>query len=89
MKKQIITAGIIAAAATTTGLVGVGVANAETGDTSTNPMSSLVDAIAKKFNLNKDEVQTVFDEDRQARDAECETEVKTEVAKLVTDGKMT
>lgn len=89
MKKQLITAGIVAAAATTTGFVGVGIASAQTGESSTNPMSQLVDSIAKKFNLNKDEVQKVFDENQATREQERETATKEKVAKLVTDGKLT
>ncbi|MEO5950555.1 MAG: hypothetical protein ABIQ04_03845 [Candidatus Saccharimonadales bacterium] len=88
MKKQLITAGIV----TTIGLAGVagvGIASASTNPTQSNPMSSLVDAIASKFNLNKTDVQKVFDDQRTAKQAEQETKVKADLAKLVTDGKLT
>jgi len=89
MRKQLIAAGI-ATAVGVTGLAGMSVANAATDTTnSTNPMSSLVDALATKFNLDKDDVQTVFDEQRTKMEAEREAEVKQEVAQLVTDGKIT
>jgi len=89
MRKQLIAAGI-ATAVGVTGLVGVNVVNAATDtSSSTNPMSSLVDAIASKFSLNKDDVQAVFDEQRDKMEAEREAEAKQEVAQLVTDGKLT
>ena len=36
---------------------------------------SLVDRVATKFNLNKADVQAVFDEDREARQAERAAEL--------------
>jgi len=90
MKKQLVVAGIVAGIATA-GVMGVGIANAaaDTSTTTTNPMSSLVDAIASKFNLNKTEVQAVFDAQRTQMEANREATVKKEVAQLVTDGKIT
>ena len=89
MKKQLAIAGIVAGI-TTAGITGVGIANAASTTTnSTNPMSSLVDAIASKFNLNKSDVQAVFDQQRTQMEANREAEVKKEVAQLVTDGKIT
>lgn len=70
------------------GLTGVQIANAAT-DTSSSPMSSLVDAVASKFNLNKAEVQAVFDEQHEKMHAEREADLKEKVAQLVTDGKLT
>lgn len=89
MKKQLAIAGLVAGIATA-GVTGVGIANAATTSTSTtNPMSSLVDALATKFNLNKTEVQAVFDAQRTQMEANREAEIKKEVAQLVTDGKIT
>lgn len=89
MKKQLAIAGLVAGIATA-GVTGVGIANAATtSTTSTNPMSSLVDAIASKFNLNKSDVQAVFDAQRTQMQAEREAQIKEEVAQLVTDGKIT
>ncbi len=51
--------------------------------------SSLVDKIASKFNLNKDEVQKVFDENRAAHEAEHEQDFKDKLATLVKEGKIT
>lgn len=90
MKKQLMVAGLVAGI-TTAGLTTAGIASAAT-DTSantTNPMSSLVDAIASKFNLDKSEVQSVFDEQRTKMTEERETKIKEKVAQLVTDGKIT
>lgn len=90
MKKSIIAAGAIATIGIA-GLTGVAAANAESASSSssTNPMSSLVDALASKFNLNKTDVQAVFDAQKTKMHEERETTVKAEVAKLVTDGKIT
>lgn len=89
MKKQLAIAGLVAGIATA-GVAGMGIANAATTTaSSTNPMSSLVDAVASKFNLNKADVQAVFDEQKTKMEAERETEAKADVAQLVTDGKIT
>jgi len=89
MKKQLMVAGMVAATGLA-GLTGVSVANAETNASSTtNQMSSLVDALAAKFNLNKTDVQKVVDEQHAKMQAEREQEVKDKVAALVTDGKLT
>lgn len=83
----------IAATAATIGIAGLGasVASAATNDnaTKTDPMSSLVEKIASKFNLNKTEVQQVFDEQRTAMEAEREQNAKDRLAQLVKDGKLT
>jgi predicted phage gp36 major capsid-like protein len=88
MKKYLVAAGIVTAASVA-GLTGYAAVNAATDTNSTNPMSSLVSAIAKKFNLQTSDVQAVFDEQRSSMEAERETKVKEEVAQLVTDGKLT
>lgn len=90
MKKQLAIAGLVAGI-TTAGIATAGIASAatDTSSNSTNPMSSLVDAIASKFNLNKSEVQAVFDEQKTKMETEREAKVKEEVAQLVTDGKLT
>jgi Skp family chaperone for outer membrane proteins len=89
MKKMLAAAGI-ATVIGATGLTSVGIVNAaSTTNTSTDPMSSLVDAIASKFNLSKSDVQSVFDAQRTEMEAQHETKVKAKVAQLVTDGKLT
>lgn len=89
MKKYLAVAGI-ASVIGVAGLTGVGVVNAAANSsTSTDPMSSLVDALASKFNLNKSDVQSVFDAQRTKMEADHEATIKAEVAQLVTDGKIT
>jgi hypothetical protein len=84
---------VIAATAATIGITGLGagIAHAATSSentTKTDSMSKLVEAVASKFNLNKTEVQQVFDDQKVAIQAEHEQNIKEQVAKLVTDGKI-
>lgn len=83
----------VAAAVATIGVAGLGagVAHAATSSTTTktDPMSGLVDAIATKFNLNKSDVQQVVDDQKSKMDVQREQKIKDDVAKLVTDGKIT
>ena len=51
--------------------------------------TSIVDKIASKFNLNKADVQKVFDEDRTAHEAEREQQAATKLADLVKAGTLT
>lgn len=88
MKKYIVAAGIVTAAGLT-GVTGFAVANAATNSTTGNPMSNLVDAVAKKFNLKTSDVQSVFDEQKATMDAQREQDAKDQVAQLVKDGKLT
>ncbi len=88
MKKQLLAAGV-ATVIGVTGL-GAGVAHAATSsEENDGPMSSLVSAIATKFNLDKTQVQEVFDAQREAMEKEREEKVQTELKQLVTDGKLT
>lgn len=88
MKKQLMVAGL-ATIVGVTGLVGAGVANAATDTSSSDPMSGLVQAVATKFNLKTTDVQAVFDEQHTKMQEERETEIKKDVAQLVSDGKIT
>lgn len=56
---------------------------------SNNPQDSLVDKIATKFNLNKDEVKQVFDEERQAHEAEHQQQIGEYLQSKVDDGTIT
>jgi len=49
------------------------------GDGKNNPMNSLAQAIATKFNLDKTEVQKAFDEQRQAMKIEKQAKNETEI----------
>lgn len=79
---------IIAATVGTVGvasMVGSGLANAATGTAGT----SLVDKIASTFNLNKADVQKVFDQNRSDREAQQQAKVEADLSQAVTDGKIT
>lgn len=84
MKKgKMMIAGAVAAAS----LLGLG--GASIASAATSGHDGLIDKIATKFNLKKEDVKALFEEDRAARDAERTAEVETQLAKLVTDGKIT
>ena len=87
MKKQLIVAGL-ATAVGVTGITGVGIASAATS-TDQDSNTSLVDAIAHKFNLKTADVQSVFDEQRDQQEAAGDAEVAEELKQLVSDGKLT
>ncbi len=55
----------------------------------TNPMDSLVTKISTKFNLNKDDVQKVFDEQKTEMDAQRQQAVTDQLNQAVKDGKLT
>lgn len=58
-----------------------------------NPMAGLVSAIAKKFNLQESDVQTVFNEYRETKQTQMQARRDENMAdalkKVVTDGKIT
>lgn len=57
--------------------------------TQQNHMTSLVQKIASKFGLKEADVQSVFDEDHKALQAERQAQYETRLTQLVTDGKIT
>lgn len=67
-------------------LAGVGMVSAASN---TDHQDSLVSKIATKFNVNKEDVQKLFDEERAARQAEHEKEVSDRLQKLVDAGTIT
>lgn len=81
-KPAIILASLGAGAILT--VAGMGAVTAQ-GDGSSN----LVDKISSKFNLNKTEVQKVFDEERDARQEEHKKKLEERLAQAVKDGKLT
>lgn len=77
---------VAAAAAVTIGgasIIGVNAVSAET------PGDTLVEKIATRFNLNQDEVQAVFDEQRAEREAERATQLSERLQAKVDDGTIT
>lgn len=92
MKKIKYSRRLIAAAAIIAslgiGAIGIGTtfaAQAEPED----GMASLVEAIAEKFDLSVSDVQAVFDEQREQKQAEREAKEAERLAQEVTDGKIT
>jgi len=81
--------------ATIVGAVGTGVlftgsvANAESETTGSDPMSSLIEKLSSTFNLDKDKVQQVFDDQRTEMEAKREEEVAERLNALVSEGKIT
>lgn len=69
------------------GVAGAGIASA--ANDTTGGQSSLIEKLASKFNLNKDEVAAVFTADRQEHQAQRQAEQTQRVAQAVTDGKLT
>lgn len=91
MKKALIAAAVTTAVGLTS-VIGIGAAHAETTSTtssSSNPMSSLIQKIATKFNLKESDVQAVFDENKAEMDAKNEASLVSQQAQLVKDGKLT
>lgn len=82
-RKSLIAAGMVAGLA----LVAVGSVASAHGDAANG--GSLVDKLSQRFNLNKDDVQKVFDEERTARDAEHEQHYEERLTQAVKDGKLT
>jgi hypothetical protein len=68
------------------GLAGAGIASA---NTAAGGQGSLIDKLATKFNLDKNEVAAVFQEDRQARHAEMAAKQTERLAQAVKDGRLT
>lgn len=69
--------------------IGIGGSSLVSAQTSGSDQDSLANKIAQKFNLKSDDVKAVFDEDRQAKEAEQTTKVTAELDTLVKDGKLT
>lgn len=85
MKKNL----LIVASMATVGLgLGVPAVMANTASAQSNN-NSIVDKISSKFNLNKSDVQKVFDEERANHMAEREKAFADRLATLVKDGKIT
>ena len=78
----------IAAVVTSVGVATLGGYSAASA-ASQNNSGNLVDRLASKFNLNKNEVKAVFDEERTARQAEMEQRQAERLQKLVDEGKLT
>lgn len=78
---------LVAGAVTMVGVGGLSVQTAA-AMASTNH-DSLIDKIAQKFNLNKDEVKSLFEEERTKMKVEHEQKMSQRLRKLVERGKIT
>jgi len=86
-----ITKSMLAAGAVTTvavaSLTGLGVASAHSSNNGNG--NGLVDRVATTFGLNKDEVQTVFDEQKTEMHEQMEQNREQHLQSLVDDGTLT
>lgn len=85
-KKQIIATTALVAALGLAGAYGVQTVSAATDSTTFPPM---IQKMVEKFNLNKDEVSRLVEENRTTRQAENEAAFETKLAQAVTAGKIT
>jgi hypothetical protein len=87
MKKQLITMAVVGTILGT-GLLATNTIYAQT-TTPTNPISSLVDKLATRFGLKPADVQSVFDQHRQERQAAMQAKFESRLTELVVSGKIT
>ena len=83
--KLLVISAITLGVLTLGGALGFGIVNAE----GTDNYPSIVKKIAEKFNLNTNEVNKVFKENRQERQAECQSKLEEKLNKAVEEGKIT
>jgi len=88
IKKRTMVAGAMAVAVGLAGAGSVGLVSAAASN-NTGGGTSIVDKIATKFNLNKSDVQAVFDEDRESHEADMQARMQERLSQAVTDGKLT
>lgn len=87
-KKPLLIAGVVSSIALT-GLAGISAVSAASTTSSTDGPTSLIEKLATKFNLNKDEVKAVFDEQRTEREATRQAKFEEHLTQAVKDGKLT
>ncbi len=77
--------------AVTSALALAGITAAYAADTTVriHPMDNLVQAISEKFNLNKDDVQQVFDDQKAVMETERKQADADRLSQAVTDGELT
>jgi hypothetical protein len=89
VKKSLVVAAAVAGVGIAS-LTGLGVASAATSTSSSDdPKSSLVDKLVSKFNLDKGEVEAVFEEERTDREAKAKQHMEERLSQAVSDGKLT
>ena len=85
-KNKLLLAGVASVAILTGGAAATQrtLAAENTTSTSASPVTSLVEKLASKFNLNKDEVQAVFNEEKATREVEMHTKMKARTEERLT-----
>lgn len=71
------------------GIGGLSLANRASADTEKAPHESIINRLAEKFNLNKSDIESVFNEEREAHQAEMAAKFEERLAQAVADGKIT
>ena len=88
LKKAVLITGTVAGIGLA-GIGGLGIASAASSNTDNTEPTGIIERLAAKFNLNKDEVAAVFKEDRAAHEAEHQQKLEARLDQAVTDGKLT
>ncbi len=88
VNKKLVAGAMTAGVIGLTGVAGTALA-ADNTNANSSPMSSLVQKIADKFNVDKAEVQKVFDEARAEHRVEHEQRFNERLDALVSQGKIT
>ncbi len=83
LRKSVMVAAAVASIGLGGAVVSANVASATTNGT------TIVDKIAHKFSLDKDEVQKVFDEDHAEHKTKHKADIEKRLSKAVSDGKLT
>jgi len=83
--KKLLAGAVVAVG--TAGAIGLGVASAATNQSGDRP--NLVDKIATRFNVDRGEVEAVFEEDRAAHKADMEKKFEYSLDTAVEEGKIT
>lgn len=84
-KRKMIVPALVLGVATVIGVSSF--SNVKANDEAQYP--PIIQKIAEKFNLNQDEVKQVFNEEREAHQAEMKQKREEELNKLVSEGKLT
>lgn len=79
---------VISGALVTAGMAGLVATQAVSAANDTSGQQGLVDRIASTFNLNKTDVQKVFDEEHKSRETERHQKFEERVKQAVDDGKI-
>lgn len=85
--KKVITAGLAVLTLAGSGMIASQAMASETE--AQGPMTAIVERISTKFGLNQDEVQSVFTQVREERQADRAAEQEQHLDQLVSDGEIT